>query len=93
MFVWRKSTGKVFELNGVGAVNEGNVRKWCRLFKEGRTTRDQTSPPVQAHYWNSSRGKFSSTLHTVPNLFKCVTYFSTFLVGHILKDKIRFAGL
>ena len=85
-----------FEVYGVGVVNEGNVRKWCRLFKEGRTTRDQTPPPVQAHYWNSSRGKFSSILYTVPNLFQVrhlFLSFKKFLVGHILRDKRRFAGL
>jgi hypothetical protein len=27
-----------FDVYGIGAVNEGNVRK-CRLFKAGRTTR------------------------------------------------------
>jgi hypothetical protein len=28
---------KFVEVYGDGAVNEGNVRKWCRLFEEGRT--------------------------------------------------------
>lgn len=28
---------KIFEVCGEGAVNKGNVRIWCRLFKEGRT--------------------------------------------------------
>ena len=85
-----------FEVYGVGAANEGNVRKWCRLFKEGRTTRDHTPPPVHAHYWNSSRGKFSNALRTVPNLLQVrhlFLYFKTFLVGHILRDKRRCAGL
>lgn len=27
---------QIVEVYGEGAVNEGNVRKWCRLFKEGR---------------------------------------------------------
>jgi hypothetical protein len=85
-----------FEVYGVGAVNEGNVRKWCQLSKEGRTTRDHTLPPVHAHCWNSSRGKFSSTLHTAPNLLQVrhsFLNFKTFLVGHILRDKRRCAGL
>jgi hypothetical protein len=28
---------KFVEVYGDGAVNKGNVRKWCRLFEEGRT--------------------------------------------------------
>jgi hypothetical protein len=28
---------KFVEVYGDRAVNEGNVRKWCRLFEEGRT--------------------------------------------------------
>ena len=87
---------QTFEVYRVGAVNEGNLRKWCRLFKEGRTTRDHTPPSLHAHYWNSSRGKFSSTLHAVPNFLQVrhlFLIFRTFLVGHILRDKRRFAGL
>jgi hypothetical protein len=28
---------QIVEVYGEGALNEGNVRKWCRLFKDGRT--------------------------------------------------------
>jgi hypothetical protein len=28
---------QIVEVHGEGAINEGSVRKWCRLFKEGRT--------------------------------------------------------
>jgi hypothetical protein len=28
---------RIVEVSGEGAMNRGNVRKWCRLFKEGRT--------------------------------------------------------
>ena len=28
---------QIVEVQGEGAVNKGNMRKWCRLFKEGRT--------------------------------------------------------
>jgi hypothetical protein len=28
---------QIVEVYGEGAVNKGNVRKWCLLFKEGRT--------------------------------------------------------
>ena len=88
--IYRRS----FEMYGVGAVNEGNVRKWCRLFKGRWTTRDYTPPPVRAHYLNSSCGKFSSTLRKVPNLLQVrhlFLSFKTFLVGHILWDKRRCA--
>jgi hypothetical protein len=40
----------IVEVYGEGAMNEGNVRKGCRLFKEGRTTRGHTSLPVHADY-------------------------------------------
>jgi hypothetical protein len=29
--------GRIVEVCGEGAMKSGNVRKWCRLFKEGRT--------------------------------------------------------
>jgi hypothetical protein len=52
---------QMVEVYGEGAVNEGNVKKWCWLLKEGRT---------EVHVeWsgcaNSSCGKFSSNLSTV----------------------------
>jgi hypothetical protein len=28
---------KIVEVYGEGAINERSVRKWCRLFKDGRT--------------------------------------------------------
>jgi hypothetical protein len=37
---------QMLEVHGEGAMNEWNVRKWCRLF------RDITPPPVHAHYSN-----------------------------------------
>jgi hypothetical protein len=27
----------IVEVYAEGAMNEGNVRKWCQMFKEGRT--------------------------------------------------------
>lgn len=32
-------------------------------------------PPVHVHYWNSSTGKFSSILHTVPTLHQVIIMF------------------
>jgi hypothetical protein len=28
---------QIVEVNGEGAADEGHVKKWCWLFKEGRT--------------------------------------------------------
>jgi len=36
-FIHAEIHRKFAEVYGDGAVNEGNVRKWCRLFEEGRT--------------------------------------------------------
>ena len=78
------------EVYGEGAVNEGNVRKWCWLFKEGRT---------EVHdEWNGcakiSCGKFSSIFRTVSAFFfLCL---KKFLVGQSQRsdqETKRHAGL
>ena len=53
---------------------QGGMRKWCRLFEEGKTMRDSTPPLVRvlAHFSNSSRGKLSSVPHTFPNLHQVI---------------------
>jgi len=38
--IWRR----IVEVCGEGAMNGGNVRKWCRLFKEGRTNVHDEEP-------------------------------------------------
>jgi hypothetical protein len=40
-------------VQGEGAVNKGNMRKWCRLFKEGRTKSAWWTKwaPVCGHGW------------------------------------------
>jgi hypothetical protein len=35
---------RIVEVCGEGAMNRGNVRKWCRLFKEGRTNVHDQEP-------------------------------------------------
>jgi len=40
IFAQRKFTGRLLKYTG-GARNEGNARKWCRLFKEGTTMNDR----------------------------------------------------
>jgi len=41
---------QIVEVCGEGAKNEGNVRKWCRKFKEGSTMCSHTSPLIYTHY-------------------------------------------
>jgi hypothetical protein len=65
MFVRWKFTGRLFKYTGV-AMNGGNARKWYRLLKAGTTMNDHMLLPVHYNYSNSSRGKLSSMLHTVP---------------------------
>jgi hypothetical protein len=56
----------IVEVYRESAMNEGNVRKGCRLFKEGRTNMYDEKRSRRA---KSSIGKFWSTLlHTVPIL-------------------------
>ena len=33
---------QIVEVYGEGTMNEGIVREWCRLFKDGTTMRDRT---------------------------------------------------
>lgn len=70
---------QIVELCGEGAINKGNLRKWCHLFKESSTMCSHTSPLIHAHYWTVQPGKFSSVLlHTVPILHQVIiTCFST----------------
>jgi hypothetical protein len=60
---------QIVEVYGEGAVNEGNVRKWCRVFKEGRTN---VHDEERSGRTNSSSGKFSRILHTVPTLHQVI---------------------
>jgi hypothetical protein len=46
-------------------MKDDNVRKWCRLFKGGRTNMHDEESSGRS---NSSSWKFSNILHIVPNL-------------------------
>jgi hypothetical protein len=37
MFVWRKFFQQVCEVYSENAMSDGMVRRWCRMFSEGRT--------------------------------------------------------
>jgi hypothetical protein len=52
---------QIAEVKGEGTTKEGNVRKWCRLFKKGKIRCDGAPPSGDAH---ESSGKISSVLHT-----------------------------
>jgi len=76
-------------VKGEGTMMGGSVRKWCRLFKEGRIRRDRASPSVDAHESKSSSGKISRVLHTSPTLAKWVSLVSSLkrsLSGQSLKS-------
>jgi hypothetical protein len=60
---------KIFEVYGIGAMNEGIVRKWCRLFKVGTINVPDEERSGRA---NSSSCKFYSILHTVPTLHQVI---------------------
>jgi hypothetical protein len=57
--------GQIDEVYGEGAMNNGNVRKWLQLFKDGWTN---VHKEEQRKSTNSSSGKFLSILHTAPSL-------------------------
>ena len=44
IFIRRKLNRQIVEVYGEGAMKEGDMRKWCRLFKECRTMRGCTPP-------------------------------------------------
>jgi hypothetical protein len=63
------------DLYDEGSLKEENVRKWCRLFKEGGTKVHDEERSGRA---NISSGKFLSILHTVPTLHQVIVpWFST----------------
>jgi len=62
------------EVCGEGAINEGSMRKWCRLVKEGRTVVHDE----QSRHANSSRGRFLGMPHMVATLHQIIiTCFAT----------------
>jgi hypothetical protein len=72
---------QIFEVKGERAMNEGNMRKWCRLFKEGRKLCDM-SPTVQEHYSKNSSGNFqvsSMQSHLAPGDYHLFLHHNTFL--------------
>jgi hypothetical protein len=60
---------KIDEVYGEGAMNNGNVRKWLHLFKDGWTNMRNKE---QRRGTNSSSGKFSSILHTAPTVHQVI---------------------
>ena len=58
---------QIVEVCGEGAKNEGNVSKWCCLFKEGSTMCSHTSPLIYAHQWTVQLGNFwaSSSIQSI----------------------------
>jgi hypothetical protein len=57
------------EVYGEGAVNEGIVSKWCRLFEEGGINVHDEEANGHA---NSSSGIFSSTLSALPTAHQLI---------------------
>jgi hypothetical protein len=54
----------IVEMLGEGSMNRGNMRKWCRLLKEGSTIYNHMSLSVHTHYWTVQVGNFSaSSIH------------------------------
>jgi hypothetical protein len=62
----------IVEVYDEGAMNDGNVRKWCELFKGHRT---DLPDDEQSRHANSSSGRFSSIFHTVLTLHLVIITF------------------
>ena len=60
---------QIDEVYREGAMNNGSVRKWCQLFKEGSTN---VHSEEQRRGTNSSSGTFLSILHTAPTLHQMI---------------------
>jgi len=59
---------QIVEVCGEGAMNKGYVRKWCRLFEEGKTNVND----------EERSGKLSTILHNFPAVhYAIITCFST----------------
>lgn len=61
--------GQTVEVHGEGGVNRGNVRKWCRLFKESRTNVREEERSVRT---NTTSRKFLTIVHADPNLHQMI---------------------
>ena len=65
--------GQIVEVYCEGAVCRGNVRKWCRLFRESRTNAHEEGRSGRTH---STSRKFLTVVTTDPTLHQhTVTFF------------------
>lgn len=75
------------EVCGEGTTEEKNVRKWCRIFKEGRTNTHGEERNGRAVI---SSGNFSTILHThttnlAPSNYHLFLHLKRFLAGQSLR--------
>jgi hypothetical protein len=78
------------DVDGEGAMNKGNMRRWCRLFREGTTVRDRTQPLVLVHSSNKFNWEIFEHPPYIPHLasgdYRLLLHIKIFLAGQSLRS-------